>query len=187
MVVAVQSDARLGESYLERAGAVSVRLDGDLLGWSAPELGVDADEVEVISQHPLLSATVRHSFGASWGVRLALANLSSHRLTLTEVVLGWEPTWGWPAWALAAGAVGSYAVAHPDGHGALLGGVLTLGAPRVGDPNWAGTRSRRARAGWALRRRLAVGLVPELASVRRPFGRASRGPAGAAVPAADDG
>lgn len=137
-VASVVPDDRPGDSYLEHAGSVDIRVAGRRVDWSEPELGVDADEVEIVHRHPLLSATVRHSFGARWDVRLALANLSPERLRLDEVTLGWEPTYDWPVWALAAGAVGSYAIAAPDGQGPLLGGVLGLGTLEVVTPTGLG-------------------------------------------------
>lgn len=130
-VVAVRHDSDPERSLLDAAGGVTVSRDGDgeALVWSTPRVGVDADEVEVVREVPgTLSATVRHTFQTSWGVRLVLANLSDEPLALDEVALGWQPGEGTAAWALAAEAVGSYAVFPAGRDGPLLGGVLALGA-----------------------------------------------------------
>ena len=71
---------------------------------------------------------VRHSFAAGWGVRVALTNLTDEPLEIDDAGLSWVADPDAPAWALAAGASGAYAVPSPDGTGPLLGGVLALGA-----------------------------------------------------------
>lgn len=127
-VTAVVHDADPGASYLSTAGELRVVQDGVPVVWSAPELAVDADEVEVTRTAGPLRLVVRHSVGARWAVRLVLGNSGDRPLTLDDPVLTWQPPADQPAWALAAGAAGSYAVLPADGRGLVLGGVLRLGA-----------------------------------------------------------
>lgn len=128
-VVGLRHDIDPGTNLLAAAGEVRVNLAGETLAWSAPRIGVDADEVEIALEHAgVLSATVRHTFATSWGVRLVLANLADEPLAVDEAALGWAPAEGVAGWALAAEAVGAYAVFPPGRDGPLLGGVLALGA-----------------------------------------------------------
>lgn len=138
-VVALVPDALPGQSYLLAAGSVSAWIDDELLSWSGPELSIDTDEVEVTRRHrDRLQVVVRHTFGDRWSVRVALSNLGPASCTLAEVSLGWTPAPQTPAWALAAGAAGSYAVFAPDGRGPVLGGVLELGAVESVSPTALG-------------------------------------------------
>ena len=127
VVTAVVHDADPGRSYLATAGELRVLQDGTPVTWSAPELGVDADEVEVTRAAGPLRLVVRHSVAVGWGVRLVLSNSGDQPVTLDDAVLTWQPPADQPAWALAAGAAGSYAVLPLDGRGPVLGGVLRLG------------------------------------------------------------
>jgi hypothetical protein len=127
VVTAVVPDAEPARSYLVTAGELRVVQDGTPVTWSAPELGVDADEVEVTRAAGPLRLVVRHSVAAGWGVRLVLSNSGDQPVVLDDAVLTWQPPADQPAWALAAGAAGSYAVLPLDGFGPVLGGVLRLG------------------------------------------------------------
>jgi len=127
-VTAVLHDSAPEVSYLDSAGELRVAVDGAPLAWSSPAVSVDADEVEVTRSGGLLRLVVRHTFGDGWGLRVALTNEGPDVLTLDDPVLTWRVPPDRPAWALAAGAAGSYAVLPPAGVGPVLGGVLRLGA-----------------------------------------------------------
>ncbi len=98
------------------------------LPWSAPEVLVDSDEAEFGYRSGSVRVVVRHSFAAGWGVRVALTNLVDEPLEVDDAGLSWVADPDAPAWALAAGASGAYAVPSPDGTGPVLGGLLALGA-----------------------------------------------------------
>ena len=84
-----------------------------------------------------MTVTLRHSFAVGWGVRLVLANEDSVPVVL-EPRLGWVPSLDCPAFALAAGATGGYAVLPDDGADPLLGGELTRGSLVWVDAAWLG-------------------------------------------------
>ena len=111
---------------------------GVSIDWSATGMTVDVDEVELRGQlgHGV-TVTLRHSFAAGWGVRLVLANEGSGPIAL-EPRLGWVPSPDCPAFSLAAGATGGYAVCPDDGAGPLLGGELTRGSLVWVDAEWLG-------------------------------------------------
>jgi hypothetical protein len=73
-----------------------------------------------------LGVVVRHSFSGGWAIRVTFVNNILEPLSLVAE-LAWVPAAASPAWALAAGATGAYAVPGPDGMGPLLGGELVLG------------------------------------------------------------
>lgn len=134
-VTAVRHDSRPGWSYLGCVGQVGVQVAGEPVEWSDPELNVDADEVEITRRSAAgggaaarLRAVVRHSFGAGWSVRLVLSNLGTEPVAIEDATICCSAPEDSATWALAAGAVGSYVVAPPDGRGPLLGGTLDLGA-----------------------------------------------------------
>ena len=113
--------------YLAGGGRVSAAVGGVEMSWPDPTVAVDVDEVEF--SYPTtegLGLVVRHAFTADWTLRLALVNHTLDPLTVVAE-LGWVPMTGCPAWALAAGATGAYAILGPDGRGPLLGGELVLG------------------------------------------------------------
>jgi len=114
-------------SYLAGGGRIKAVVDGTEVSWPEPTLAADVDEAEF--GYPTtkgLGLVVRHSFTADWGLRLAFVNHTLDPLTVVAE-LGWVPMSDGPAWALAAGATGAYAILGPDGHGPVLGGELVLG------------------------------------------------------------
>ena len=114
-------------SYLVGGGRVKVLLGGTDVSWPDPTVAADVDEVEFgFTEAEGLGLVVRHSFAADWGVRVALVNHTLEPLSLTAE-LAWAPAPESPAWALAAGVTGVYAIPGPDGTGPLLGGELVLG------------------------------------------------------------
>lgn len=114
-------------SYLVGGGLVRVALGGAELSWSAPTAAVDVDEVEfAFAAAEGMGLVVRHSFAAGWVVRVALVNHTLDPLSVTAE-LAWAPAPECPAWVLAAGVTGAYAIPGPDGEGSLLGGELVLG------------------------------------------------------------
>lgn len=119
--------ARSGSaSYLAGGGRVRAWLGGDEVRWPAPVVVADVDEVELrFDSRAGLGVVVRHSFADGWSIRIAFDNQSAERLTAAE--LTWVPAADRPAWALAAGATGAYAIPGPAGDGPLLGGELELG------------------------------------------------------------
>nr|WP_294695725.1 hypothetical protein [uncultured Friedmanniella sp.] len=125
--VAVRLPDRWPET-LVRGGLVVRAGDGAPLLPGPPELRVDADEVELAWTSDRLALVVRHTFAAGWGLRVALSNPGVESVTLADPMLSWRVPEGRPAWALAAGAAGSYAVLPPDGTGPLLGGLLRMGS-----------------------------------------------------------
>jgi hypothetical protein len=113
--------------HLVAGGRVRATVDGVEVSWSEPTVAADVDEVEFgLTSAAGLGLVVRHSFTADWGLRVALVNHTLDPLRL-EAELGWVPGSDCPAWALAAGATGAYAIPGPDGRGPLLGGELVLG------------------------------------------------------------
>lgn len=140
-VTSVRHDTRRDWSYLRSAGEVAVTVGGRSVDWSRPELSVDADEVEIVRQARdtagpagQLQTVVRHTFGAGWGVRLAVVNPSTEPVALDRLAMSWVASDDAPTWALAADAVGSYAVFPPDGRSPVLGGTLGLGALESATP-----------------------------------------------------
>ena len=127
-LVAVAHDKRPTASYLTGGGRPMVSVGGAWLQWPEPEVLLDSDEVEFAYERGPVRVVVRHSFAAGWGVRVALTNLTDEPLEVDDAGLSWVADPDAPAWALAAGASGAYAVPSPDGTGPLLGGVLALGA-----------------------------------------------------------
>jgi hypothetical protein len=127
-LVAVVHDVRPTAPYLTGGGRPMVSVGGSRLRWPAPEVLLDSDEVEFTYECGPVRLVVRHSFAAGWGVRVALTNLTDEPLEIDDAGIGWVADPDAPAWALAAGASGAYAVPSPDGTGPLLGGVLALGA-----------------------------------------------------------
>lgn len=110
-------------------GGLLVRVgDGAPVLPGPPEVRSDADEVELVWAGDHLAVIIRHTFAAGWGLRVALSNPGNETTRLDDALLSWQVPDGYPAWALAAGAVGSYAVLPPTGTGPLLGGVLRMGA-----------------------------------------------------------
>lgn len=128
VVTAVVHDAVPGLSFLAAAGELRATVQGRPVAWGEARLSADADEVEVTWTSDRLLLVVRHTFALGWGVRVALTNLGHEEIDLPEALLTWRVPAARPAWALAAGAAGSYAVLPPDGAGPLLGGVLRLGS-----------------------------------------------------------
>ena len=127
-----------GPAYLVGGGRVVATIAGREHDWSAIGMTVDVDEVELSGQlgHGV-TVTLRHSFAVGWGVRLVLANEDSVPVVL-EPRLGWVPGLDCPAFSLAAGATGGYAVMPDDGAEPLLGGELTLGSLVWVDAAWLG-------------------------------------------------
>lgn len=120
-------------AYLTSLGEVLVRTGGSTVGWSPPEVAIDVDEVEVVRRSGDLRLVVRHSFAAGWGLRVTLSNAGTTALSLEDVLLSWQLPADRPAWAVAAGATGSFAVLPGDGSGPLLGAVLRLGSVQRAD------------------------------------------------------
>ncbi len=107
--------------------------DGRALVPGLPEVRADDDEVELAWSAGPLSLVVRHTFAAGWGLRVALSAPGGEPVSLPDSLLTWRVPEDRPAWALAAGETGSFAVLPADGQGPLLGGVLRAGAlPGVG-------------------------------------------------------
>ena len=127
-LISVVHDKRPTAGYLTGGGRPLVSVGGAGLLWPDPEVLVDSDEVEFGFEREPVRVVVRHSFAAGWGVRVALTNLTDEPLEIDDAGLGWVADPDAPAWALAAGASGAYAVPSPDGTGPLLGGLLALGA-----------------------------------------------------------
>lgn len=128
VVTSVRHRVGGGAAYLSSLGDVVVRTGGSTVPWSAPEVALDVDEVEVVRRSGDLRLVVRHSFAAGWGLRVTLSNAGTEPRSLEDVLLSWRLPSGRPAWALAAGATGSVAVLPADGVGPLLGGVLRVGS-----------------------------------------------------------
>jgi hypothetical protein len=126
-LVSVVHDKRPTASYLTGGGRPMVSVAGTWLQWPGPEVLADSDEVEFGYERDPIRVVVRHSFAAGWGVRVALANLTDEPLEVDDAGLSWVSDPEAPAWALAAGASGAYAVPSPDGIGPILGGLLALG------------------------------------------------------------
>jgi hypothetical protein len=125
-VVSVVHQARREHSYLS-GGRPYLRLGGADVPLAGPALVADIDEVELTWSSAEIRIEVRHSFTAGWGVRVVISNRSDHPVEVTDAGLTWEPTAGTPAWALAAGATGTYAIFPADADGPLLGGSLRVG------------------------------------------------------------
>jgi len=101
--------------------------DGTPVLAGSPEVRADDDEVELAWSAGPLGLVVRHTFGAGWGLRVALA-CHDEPVELADPLLTWRVPEDRPVWALAAGVAASYAVLPTDGTGPLLGGVLRSGA-----------------------------------------------------------
>ena len=126
-VTGVRHDDQPGSGYVLAAAEVVVHRGGQPVTWSAPVVGADADEVEVVREGQGLRLVVRHSFVAGWGLRVALSNPGLTEEVLDDVLISWRVPEDRPGWAVAAGAVGSTAVFPADGTGPVLGGVLRRG------------------------------------------------------------
>lgn len=133
-----------GSSYLVGDGGLSARLDSGHVGWAPTELSEDDDELELrgsLGPEGFVVA-LRHSFGATWRVRLVLANQAAEPRTVRELRLGWSPPSSCPARVLAGGAVAAYAVLPPEGNdprgGPVLAGVLTRGEVNTLGPSGIG-------------------------------------------------
>lgn len=114
-------------SYLAGGGRVRVWIDQNEVSWSVPTVAADVDEVEFGYASPQgLGLVVRHSFAIGWSVRVAFVNHTPEPLSF-PAELTWVPAPECPAWALAAGATGAYAIPGPAGGGPLLGGELVIG------------------------------------------------------------
>jgi hypothetical protein len=128
-ILGVRADAGDSPSYLAGGGDVVVNRPGGTVAWSSPTLSADIDEVEYsFCTAAGLGLVVRHSFGAGWGIRIALTNQGDDDLALQPSWLSWEPSPDHLAWVLAAGATGTAVIQPPDGAGPLLGGRLTMGS-----------------------------------------------------------
>ena len=127
-----------GPAYLVGGGRVMATIAGREHDWSAIGMTVDVDEVELRGQlgHGV-TVMLRHSFAAGWGVRLVLVNETSVPVVLGPR-MGWVPSADCPAFALAAGATGGYAVLPGDGAEPLLGGELRWGSLVWVDAAWLG-------------------------------------------------
>lgn len=121
------SDAVSGVAWLVDAGVLEVVAATGPLALGSPQVRADADEVEVEVGGDGLRALVRHAVDEAWTVRVVLVNESHVALELTGVRLRWRPAPGAVATALAAGAVGAYAVQPASGSGRLLVGRLRAG------------------------------------------------------------
>ncbi len=137
-IVAVVHDDQPQQSYLTTGGRPEVSIGGAPLRWPAPEVLADTDEVEFGFERGPVRAVVRHSFAAGWGVRVALSNVTDEPVELDDAALRWACDPSRPAWALAAGATGAYAVPSADGDGPLLGGLLALGSFERATPDTLG-------------------------------------------------
>lgn len=113
---------------LVSGGLLVEAVDGRPLLPGPPEVRADDDEVELAWSAGSLSLVVRHTFVAGWGLRVALGAVGDAPVVLEDPLLSWRVPAARPAWALAGGAAGSYAVLPADGTGPLLGGVLRSGA-----------------------------------------------------------
>lgn len=111
--------------WLTGGGVVRARISDEPVVWSAPELTVDIDELEITCRSERVQAVVRHSFGPTWAVRLAVSNPTAETVRLHDVGCTWAAPAERPTWALAAGAAAAYGVFGADGR--VLGGVLTRG------------------------------------------------------------
>jgi hypothetical protein len=124
---AVRADSGSATSWLGAGGRVAVRIAGAEVWWPETSLAADVDEVEFsYLGREDLGLVVRHSFAGGWTVRVAFANNTLEPLTIASE-LAWVPAATSPAWALAAGATGAYAILGPGGTWPLLGGELILG------------------------------------------------------------
>ncbi|CAA9313491.1 MAG: hypothetical protein AVDCRST_MAG48-2220, partial [uncultured Friedmanniella sp.] len=115
-------------AQLVSGGLLVHAADGRPLVPGPPEVRADDDEVELAWSAGALGLVVRHTFAAGWGLRVALSAPGDRPVELVDPLLTWRVPAGRPAWALAAGVAGSYAVLPADGTGPLLGGVLRSGA-----------------------------------------------------------
>jgi hypothetical protein len=127
-ITAVVHDADPGVSYLDSGGRFDVIRSGQPVQWPPPSMAADRDEVELTFERDGLRLVIRHSFVAGWGIRIACTNLGGQPMRIDQAMLGWRPAADHPAWALCAGATGSYAVQPASGRGPILGGVLTQGS-----------------------------------------------------------
>jgi len=134
-ILGVRAGAGDSPSYLAGGGDVVVNRTGQTVAWSSPTLSADIDEAEYgFCDAAGLDLVVRHSFGAGWGIRIALTNQGDEDLELQPSRLVWEPRHDYPAWVLAAGVTGAAAIQPPSGTGPLLGGRLTMGSCDFADP-----------------------------------------------------
>lgn len=128
-VVEVLHEDRPDRSYLGQTGQVAIELAGLPVAAVLTNLREDRDEVEVTWQlDDRLGLTVRHTFAAGWGMRLAMVNLSSVTQRLDRAVWAMSAGPDHIGWALAAGSEAAFSVHPADGSGPLLGGVLRLGS-----------------------------------------------------------
>ncbi|WP_091413991.1 hypothetical protein [Friedmanniella luteola] len=121
-------------TLLVTGGLLVHAADGRPLLPGPPEVRADEDEVELAWSTGALTLVVRHTFAVGWGLRVALSAGGEQAIDLRDPLLTWRTPDDRPAWALAAGAAGSYAVLPADGAGPLLGGVLRSGALPAVDP-----------------------------------------------------
>lgn len=129
-VTSVVHRARPGRSYLAELGVGPVVLEGSVVPVDQARVRADADEVEVVRRHGDLEVSLRHTFAAGWGMRLAVANLGPDTLSVDSVQVTVVPDAG-VGWVLAAGAEASYLVLPEEVAGPVLGGRLRLGALQV--------------------------------------------------------
>jgi hypothetical protein len=127
-ISAVVHDADPAVSYLDSGGRFDVVRSGQLVRWPPPTVAADRDEVELTFEADGLRLVIRHTFVAGWAIRIACTNLGGQPMPIDQAMLSWRPATDHPAWALCAGATGSYAVQPATGRGPILGGVLTQGS-----------------------------------------------------------
>ncbi len=125
---AAVADGPSSVPWLEAVGDLDVTTATGRVDLGAPQVRVDADEVEVERWGGGLRTVVRHAVDQAWVVRVVLANETDADVVLTRVRLGWRAAPGTVVTALAAGAEAAYAVQVADGDGPLLVGRLRAGA-----------------------------------------------------------
>jgi hypothetical protein len=129
VVMGARHRARPDGNYLSDTARVSSWLDGKAVSWGEPDIQLDADEVQIDRQSEnRLRLSVRHSFTAGWGMRLALINLAGEPRLLTDVEISLQAAPGHLGWGLAAGREAAFSVHPTDGASPVLGGLLQVGS-----------------------------------------------------------
>ena len=121
--------SRPNDNYLCDTAQVRLWRDGKSVSWGQPDIELDTDEVQIDWQSEGgLRLSVRHTFTAGWGMRLALINLTGEPQLLDDVELTLQAAPGHLGWGLAAGCEAAFSIHPADGGSPVLGGVLRVGS-----------------------------------------------------------
>jgi len=141
-VIAVRHKTRPDNNYLVGTGLGDFHLNGKAAHLAVPVVEQDMDEVEVTWQvEGQPGITLRHTFTAGWGMRLAFVNLSSCPRRLDPVLLSVRAAPGNYASALAAGSEAGFSVAYQmsaaDPIEDMVAGLCRALAPRLTGSCWS--------------------------------------------------